>query len=49
MQVKCNSKSYILNHGVKAKMCETTPLVNSVGSQYIAARAQHELACDSIL
>ena len=29
-----------LNHGVKAKMCETTPFVNSVGSQYIAARAQ---------
>ena len=23
-----------LNHGVKAKMCETTPFVNSVGSQY---------------
>ena len=37
-----------LNHGVKAKMCETTPFVKSVGSQYIAARAQLELACDSI-
>ena len=36
------------NHGVKAKMCETTPFVNSVGSQYIAARAQIELACDSL-
>ena len=37
-----------LNQGVKAKMCETTPFVNSVGSQYIAARAQLQLACDSI-
>ena len=37
-----------LNHGVKAKMCETTPFVNSVGSQYIAARAQVEMACDSL-
>ena len=37
-----------LNHGVKAKMCETTPYVNSVGTQYIAARAKIELACDSI-
>ena len=36
-----------LNHGVKAKMCEATPCVKSVGSQYIAARAQIELACDS--
>ena len=26
-----------LKHGVKAKMCETTPFVNSVGSQYIAS------------
>ena len=37
-----------LNHGVKAKMCETTPCVNCVGSQYIAARAQIEQACDSL-
>ena len=37
-----------LNHGVKAKMCETTPFVNSVGSQYVASRAQIEWACDSI-
>ena len=37
-----------LNHGVKAKMCEATLFVNSVGSQYIAARAQIELACDSL-
>ena len=37
-----------LNHGVKVKQCETTSFVNSVGSQYIAARAQVELACDSI-
>ena len=36
-----------LNHGVKAKMCETTPYVNSVGMQYIAAHAKIELACDS--
>ena len=36
-----------LNHGVKAKMCETAPYVNSVGTQYIAARAKVELACDS--
>ena len=37
-----------LNHGVKAKMCETTPSVNGVGSQYVAARAQIERACDSL-
>ena len=37
-----------LSHGVKAKMCETTPFVNSVGAQYIAARAQLEKACDSL-
>ena len=37
-----------LNQGVKAKMCETTPLVNTVGTQYIAARAKIEMACDSI-
>ena len=36
-----------LNHGVKAKMCEATPLVNSMGSQYVASRAQIEKACDS--
>ena len=35
-----------LNHG--AKMCVTTPFVNSVGSQYIATQAQFEQACDSI-
>ena len=29
-----------LSHGVKAKMCETIPFVNSVGTQYIASRAQ---------
>ena len=34
--------------GVKAKMCETTPFVNTVGTLYIAARAKIELACDSI-
>ena len=37
-----------LNHGAKVKMCETTPFVNSVGSQYIDARAQIEMACDSL-
>ena len=37
-----------LNHGVKAKMCETTPFVNSVGSQYVASRAQIKRACDSL-
>ena len=37
-----------LAHGVKAKMCETTPFVNSVGTQYIASRAQIERACDSL-
>ena len=37
-----------LTHSVKAKMCETAPFVNSVGSQYITSRAQLELACDSI-
>ena len=35
-----------LNNGVKAKMCEATPCVNRVGSQYIASRAQSELAWD---
>ena len=37
-----------LSNGVKAKMCETTPFVNSVGTQYIASRAQIEQACDSL-
>ena len=37
-----------LSNGVKAKMCETTPCVNSVGTQYIASRAQIEQACDSL-
>ena len=37
-----------LTHGVKAKMCETTPFVNSVGTQYIASRAQIEQACGSL-
>ena len=37
-----------LSNGVKAKMCETTPYVNSVGTQYIASRAQIEQACDSL-
>ena len=36
------------SNGVKAKMCETTPYVNSVGTQYIASRAQIEQACDSL-
>ena len=29
-----------LTHGVKAKMCETTPFVNTVGSHYVASRTQ---------
>ena len=29
-------------------MCETTPFVNSVGTQYMATRAQIEKACDSL-
>ena len=37
-----------LRHGVKAKMCETTPFVNTVGAQYVASRAQLEQACDSL-
>ena len=37
-----------LHQGVKVKMCETTPFVNTVGTQYIAARAKIEQACDSI-
>ena len=37
-----------LSNGVKAKMCETTPFVNSVGTQYIASRAQLEQACDPL-
>ena len=36
-----------LTHGVKAKMCETTPFVNTVGAHYVASRAQIEQACDS--
>ena len=40
--------SSYLTHGVKAKMCETIPFVNSVGSQYVASRAQLEQACDSL-
>ena len=40
--------SSYLTHGVKAKMCETTPFVNSVGTQYVASRAQLEQACDSL-
>ena len=37
-----------LSHGVKAKMCETTPFVNTAGTEYIASRAQIEQACDSL-
>ena len=38
--------SYLM-HGAKAKMCEATPFVNTVGAHYVAARAQLEQACDS--
>ena len=37
-----------LNHGVKAKMCENTPFVNTVGAHYVASRAHREQACDSL-
>ena len=37
-----------LTHGVKAKMCETTPFVNTVGADYVASRAQLELECHSL-
>ena len=37
-----------LNHGVQAKMCETTPFVNTVGAHYVPSRAQIEQACDSL-
>ena len=37
-----------LNHGVKVKMCETTPFVNTVGAHYVASRAHIEQACDSL-
>ena len=40
--------STYLNQAVKAKMRETTPFVNAVGTQYIATRAKIERACDSI-
>ena len=36
------------NHGVKAKMCEMTPFVNTVGARYVASRAYIEQACDSL-
>ena len=37
-----------VTHGVKAKVCETTPFVNTVGAHYVASKAQLELACDSL-
>ena len=37
-----------LKQGAEAKVCETTLFVNTVGRQYIAARAKIELACDSL-
>ena len=40
--------SYYFNQGVKAKMCKTTPFVNTLGTLYMAARARAELACDKI-
>ena len=36
-----------LYHGAKARICETTPFVNTVGAHYVASRAQLEQACDS--
>ena len=38
-----------LTHGVKAKMCETTPFVNSVGTQYVASRAQLDVCTPTTL
>ena len=35
-------------NGVKAKMCETTPFVKTVGAHYVASRAHIEQACDSL-
>ena len=32
--------TYYLNQGVKAKLCEAIPFVNTLGTQYIAARAK---------
>ena len=40
--------STYLDQGVKAKMFETTPFVNTVGTQHIATCAKIELACDFI-
>ena len=37
-----------LNDGVKAKMCETTPFVSTVGAHYVAARAYIEQVCGSL-
>ena len=37
-----------LNHGVKPKMCETTPFGNAVGAHYGASRAYIQQACDSL-
>ena len=37
-----------LNHGVKAKMCETTPFGIPVGAHYVASRAYIEQTCDSL-
>ena len=37
-----------LTHGLKAKMCETTPFVDTVGAHYVASRAQLEQACDPL-
>ena len=37
-----------LTHGLKAKMCENTPFVNTVGARYVESRAQIEQACDSL-
>ena len=39
--------TFYLHQGVTAKMCEITPFVNTMGTQYMAARAEVELACDS--
>ena len=39
---------HMLPNGVKVKMCDTTPVVNTVGAHCVASRAHIEQACDSL-
>ena len=45
---KMTTYLHLMHQGVKVKMCETTPFVNTIGTQYVAACAKIEHACDSI-